>query len=97
VLKEAGAAPDHPMLLSAQSAHRNAVDGLRSTRVPPRARVHHAHLLAAAQNLHAALHGKGDKLTPLEHSYAELRAASHALPGFQMISFDKGCCAHHHQ
>jgi hypothetical protein len=94
VLEESGAAPDHPMLLSARSAYQNAVDGLRSTRVPARARVHHSHLLAAAQNLGAALHGAGDKLIPIERSYAELRAASHALPGFQMISFEQGCCAH---
>lgn len=95
VLEESGAAPDHPMLLSARAAYRNAVDGLRSTRVPVRARVHHAHLLAAAQNLHAALEGTGDKLVPLERSYLELRAASHSLPGFPMISFEQGCCAIH--
>ena len=88
VLEESGALPDHPMLLSAQSAWRNAADGLRSTRVPDRAKAHHSHLLAAAQNLSAALHGTGDKLIPLERSYAELRAASHALPGFPMISFE---------
>jgi hypothetical protein len=95
VLEESGAASDHPMLLSAQSAYKNAVDGLLVTRVPVCARVHHGHLLEAARNLSAALYGTGDKLIPLEHSYAELRAASHALPGFPMISFDRGCCAVH--
>jgi hypothetical protein len=94
VLRESGAAQDHAMLLSAQSTYQNAVDGLRSSRVPPRARVHHGHLLAAAQNLGLALQEPGDKLIPLELSYAALRAASHALPGFPMISFEKGCCAH---
>ncbi len=48
VLEESGAAPDHPMLLSARSAYQNAVDGLRATRVPAPARAHHNHLLAAA-------------------------------------------------
>lgn len=95
VLEEAGAAPDHPMLLSARAAWRNAADGLRSTRVPAGARVHHGHLMAAAQSLSAALQGTGDKLIPLERSYAELRAASRALPGFPMISFEQGCCAVH--
>jgi hypothetical protein len=94
VLEESGAAQDHPMLLSAQSAYRKAVDELRSARVPARARMHHNHLLAAARNLEAALHGTGDKLIPLERSYAELRAASRALPGFPIISFEQGCCAH---
>jgi len=94
VLEELGATPDHPMLLSAQSAHRNAVDRLRSARVPPRARAHHNHLLAAARNLKSALDGTGDKLIPLERCYAELRAASRALPGFPIISFEQGCCAH---
>lgn len=95
VLEESGAAPDHPMLLSARSVYRNAVDGLRSTRAPSCARVHHNHLLAAAQNLSAALQPTADKLIPLEQSYAELRAASQALPGFPMLNFEKGCCAVH--
>lgn len=95
VLEASGAAPDHPMLLTAQSAYRSAVDGLRSVRVPGSARPHHGHLVSAAQSLDQALHGAGDRLIPLEGAYARLRAASHALPGFQMISFDKGCCAVH--
>ena len=94
VLEEAGAAPDHPMLLSARSAYRAAVDGLHSTRVPAPARAHHNHLLAAARNLNEAFVAT-DKLIPLERSFAELRAASHALPGFPMISFEQGCCALH--
>lgn len=94
VLDAAGAAPDHPMLASARNAHQHAVDGLRSTRVPVRARVHHRHLLSAAVYLNEALHGSGDPLVPLESAYADLRAASRTLPGFEMISFDRGCCAH---
>ena len=94
VLDAAGAAPDHPMLLSARSAYENAVDGLRSARVPLRARAHHRHLLSAAVCLDEALYGSGDALTPLENAYQDLRAASKLLPGFQMISFERGCCAH---
>ena len=93
VLEASGAAPDHPMLASAGQAYKNAVDGLRSARVPARARRHHEHLLAAAGKLGEALRGSGDSLAPLEGAYAELRSASRALPGFQMISFERGCCA----
>jgi len=93
VLEAAGAAPDHPMLASAEQAYRNAADGLKSARVPARARRHHDHLLAAARKLDGALRASGDTLMPLEGAYADLRAASRALPGFQMISFERGCCA----
>jgi hypothetical protein len=93
VLEASGAAPDHPMLASAGQAYQNAVDGLKSARVPARARRHHDHLLAAALNLDEALRTSGDKLALLEGAYAELRSVSKTLPGFQMISFEQGCCA----
>jgi hypothetical protein len=93
VLDAAGALPDHPMRRSAEQVYKHAVDGLRSVRVPVRARLHHDRLLAAATMLHEALQGSGDPLIPLESAYAELRGASRALPGFQMISFERGCCA----
>jgi hypothetical protein len=93
VLEAAGATPDHPMLASASQAYKNAADGLKSIRVTARARVHHKHLLAAAAKLDEALRASGDKLRLLEGAYAELRSASKILPGFQMISFERGCCA----
>jgi hypothetical protein len=93
VLEAAGAAPDHSMLASADQAYRNAADGLKSARVPARARRHHDHLLAAAAQLDEALRSNGDSLMLLEDAYAELRSASRRLPGFQMISFERGCCA----
>jgi len=93
VLEAAGAAKDHPMLASAEEAYKNAADGLKSARVPARARRHHDHLLIAAAKLHEALRAGGDTLVLLEGAYAELRSASRTLPGFQMISFDRGCCA----
>ena len=96
VLEAAGsksATPDHPMRASAEQVYEEAADGLRSVRVTARARVHHQHLLAAAAKLNEALHRKGDELALLESAYADLRAASRTLPGFQMISFDRGCCA----
>jgi hypothetical protein len=95
VLDAAGAAGDHSMLASAREAHRRALDGLRSARVPARVRAHHRHLLSASVYLYDALHGSGDALIPLRYAYDDLRAASKSLPGFQMISFDTGCCAHY--
>ena len=92
VLAAAGSRNEMPLAL-AEQAYKQAVDGLRSARVPAPARVHHDHLLAAAAKLDEALHGSGDPLIPLESAYAELRGASRALPGFQMISFERGCCA----
>jgi hypothetical protein len=83
------------MLLSAQSAYRSAVDGLRSVRVPWAREAASWAFVSAAQSLRSGFTRTGDRLIPLEGAYAELRAASHALPGFQMISFDKGCCAVH--
>jgi hypothetical protein len=94
VLDAAGSPPDHPMLSSARGAYQRAIDGLRSIRVPMRARPHHRHLLSAAVYLNEALHGRGDALRPLESAWADLRAASRTLPGFPIISFDRGCCAH---
>jgi len=93
VLEAAGAAPDHPMLASAGQAYKNAADGLKSVRVPARARAHHGHLSAAAAKLNEALLAKGDTLRLLEGAYANLRLASRTLPGFPMISFERGCCA----
>jgi hypothetical protein len=96
VLEAAGsnnATPDHPMRKSAEQVYKKALDGIRSTRVTAGARVHHHHLLTAAARLNDALHTIGDALPLLESAYAELRLASRALPGFQMISFERGCCA----
>jgi hypothetical protein len=93
VLEAAGAAPDHSMLASAEQVYKRAHDGLRSIRIPVHARKHHEYLLAAAVKLHAAIHSEGDKLPLLDSAYAELRSASRALPGFSIISFERGCCA----
>lgn len=98
VLEAAGSkTPDHPMLAAAEQVYKHAADGLRSARVPARAKVHHAHLLAAASKLSEALHESGDRLWLIEGAYAELRVASRTLPGFQMISFERGCCADAHR
>lgn len=99
VLKSSGSksvTPDHPMLLSAMQSHQNATHSLRAARVSARAREHHTYLLQASAQLGAslrAMRNNADPLVPLENAYAQLRSASKTLPGFQMISFERGCCA----
>jgi hypothetical protein len=34
-----------------------------------------------------------DALPLLQSAYVDLRKASRAIPGVQMITFEKGCCA----
>ena len=88
---EASGARIHPgLLVSAEQVYRKTVDSLKSARVPER------HLLAAAGKLGSALTemriGR-DSLALLDSAYAELRAASRAIPGVQMVAFERGCCA----
>jgi hypothetical protein len=106
VLAAAGggtAAPDHPMLRSAESLFHESKDGLRQTRATARARLHHAHLTEAADSLQAALTAARDRLgrpladldeilTPLRAGYEHLQRAANALPGFQIVAFEHGCC-----
>jgi hypothetical protein len=107
VLAAAGAraaAPDHPLLETAERLFHDASDGIRSARVTVRARPHHQALLQATaavrHALDAAHHhlGRGARvdidpvLTPLRAGYAHLQRAADVLPGFDMIAFDQGCC-----
>jgi hypothetical protein len=109
VLAAAGAnsaAPDHPLLEAAEQLFHDAVDGIRHARVTPRARQHHHCLLAAIAAVRQALDAAHTHLgrqsahvdldpilTPLRAGYAQLQRAANALPGFDMIAFDRGCCA----
>jgi hypothetical protein len=72
--------------------YMGAADGLRSARPTARARRHHEALLAAIEELGVALSTAGDSLTPLRAAYAHLQSASYALPGFELVSFEKCCC-----
>jgi hypothetical protein len=104
----ASAAPDHPLLETADRLFQDAADGLRSAHVPVRARAHHHALLRAVaavgralDTAHAGLgrQGRGVDidpiLIPLRAGYAHLQRAAGALPGFEMIAFDQGCCGVH--
>jgi hypothetical protein len=99
VLSAAGASNascDHPLLSTAEQLHRAAEHAVRGAKVTTRARMHHHHLLLAVARLDQALSSArvaGDPLLQLESAYAELRSASRALPGFEMMSFERGCCA----
>ena len=97
------AAPDHPMLQSAEALFQASRDGIRSTRSTERARPHHRHLTHAADSIEAAFAAARDRLgrpladldpvlTPLRDGYTHLQHAAGALPGFELVGFDHACC-----
>ena len=101
------AAPDHPMLTSATRLLNHSADGVARVQssVTDRARPHHDNLRGAAAALLDALtatHRELGKppatadldaaLVPLRLGYACLQQATRALPGFQMVAFEQGCC-----
>jgi hypothetical protein len=101
------AAPDHPMLSSAAQLFdrtTDAVERLQPSVTAP-AKAHHDNVRRAASALRDALSatrlelGKpgaaadlDNALVPLRLGYACLHQAAAALPGFQMVAFDQGCC-----
>ncbi|HUA21336.1 MAG TPA: hypothetical protein VMB25_21465 [Bryobacteraceae bacterium] len=93
--------PDHPMLIAAAQLHRDAADGLRRSHPTPRARRHHEHVLEAASHFADALSAADcifsvdPVLRPLRAGYAALHEAANALPGFELISFERACCGIH--
>jgi hypothetical protein len=105
VLAAAGgktATPDHPMLAAAAELHGAAFDEVRSVRPTGRARAHHHCLMQAAQALSNALaialsaspRMEVDSiLPPVRAAYAHLQRAADTLPGFEMVAFERGCCA----
>jgi hypothetical protein len=108
VLAAAGgksATPDHPMLEAAERLHASAAESIRGLRATSRASAHRDYLSRAAAKLECALSsaqthlwhaGRGAEiepiLNPLQATYAQLRLAAGALPGFEMISFEQACC-----
>jgi hypothetical protein len=101
VLMAAGskeAVPDHPMLGSARELFQEADDALRRSRPTERARRHHEHLAQAASLIGTALNGARSLfeidpiLVSLRAGYAELERAAGALPGFEMVSYERACC-----
>ena len=99
------AAPDHPMLDAAERLFQESADGIRRARATGRALPHHQHLTRAAASIGTALSIARDRLgrpngrvdldpilTPLRAGYTHLQHAANALPGFEMVAFDQGCC-----
>jgi hypothetical protein len=104
------AAPDHPMLATAAQVFDRAADAVERARssVTDRARPHHDDLVRAASSLRDAIAATRLELAragaaadlevplrPLRHAYECLQHAASALPGFQMVAFDQGCCGVH--
>jgi hypothetical protein len=98
------ASPHHPMLASAKQLYAKADDGVKraGSLVHERAREHYCDLLAASEALTRALAflerwptDIDAVLVPLRDAYGHLQAASRALPGFQMVSFEQACCGVH--
>jgi hypothetical protein len=101
VLAAAGAksaTPDHPMLDAAAELHGAAIEELHGIRPTPRAHAHHQCLLQAAGALAIALSAAkrtefDPVLLPVRAAYTHLQRAAEILPGFEMVAFEKGCCA----
>jgi hypothetical protein len=95
---------DHPVMQAARETLDQAADTIRRARPSERARAHHASLIAAAGLLEDALRmassvrrggtavGVEAVLVPLKSSYQQLQEASGRLPGFELVSFEQGCC-----
>jgi hypothetical protein len=90
------------MLDAAADLHAAAFDQLRSIRPTEHAREHHHCLVQSAQALSNALAvarsaGPRREIDPIlrlvRAAYAHLQRAADTLPGFQMVSFEQGCCA----
>lgn len=110
VLAAAGsrqATPDHPMLVLARQALDQATDAIRAVTVPTRMRHHHRHMQAAANWITRALITSVAKsaaggildvdatLPLLRRGWQELQWTTGALPGFEIVAFEQGCCALH--
>ena len=98
------ATPDHPMLKAAARLHREAMDQVRSSRPSNRAGLHHESLKRAGEALTTALSAAASGrnciqadavLPPVREAYGYLQRAAAALPGFEMVAFEQGCCGVH--
>src|SRR5262249_6343543 len=99
-----GAAAEHPTVEKMRRLCDEAADAVRRARPSARARRHHEELLAACSALELALAaarrslGRSGSpeidpiLVPLRAGYMRLQRAAAALPGFELVAFDHGCC-----
>jgi len=92
------ASPDHPLLRTAAELHRGALEEVHHAKPTPRASRHHRCLLDAGSALAEALAAARQNpeidpvLVPLRRAYTHLQNGAKTLPGFEMVSFEQGCC-----
>ena len=98
---------DPPILECAISAHCEAEDVLRTVPVPQNAAHYHYHVSLAAERIGEALRIARERssrsddaaldrmLQILRAGWEEMLSAAGALPGFQVVDFNKSCCAVH--
>lgn len=109
VLAAAGGAsvPRQPMLASALERWREAAGLIRGLRAPAPGRHYHRHVRGAAACIGRALtearrfqrHDDAALdaiMPPLRAGYQELQWAAGALPGFEIVAFQHGCCGASH-
>ncbi|ANW00140.1 hypothetical protein LMTR13_08040 [Bradyrhizobium icense] len=99
------AAWGHPMLRLAEDMHQGAMERIRSATVPRGAAHHHYHLVKAGSLIGDALRSckaarvlaadVDPALSSLRDGWEQLRLTAAALPGFEVIAFDRACCAEH--
>lgn len=95
----------HPLFGVANASYERAMDSIRSVTVPQRAKHHHHHLMKSAGligNAMASCRTNGAlavdldlMLLSLREAWDQLRLATAALPGFEIVAFDRACCAEH--
>jgi hypothetical protein len=96
----------NPMLEMAITAHAEAADGLQALTPTAQGAHHHLHLCRAAARLGEALNTARHSLTLdetvtdrvyglMKQALEDLRWASRALPGFELVNLSQGCCAMH--
>ncbi len=95
----------HPMLRVAEEMFQGAMEQIRSATVPPGAAHHHHHLVEAGSRIGNALQScmaapllsasVDPALSYLRDGWEQLRFTAAALPGFEIIAFDRACCAEH--
>ena len=98
---------DHPLFATARQTFARVSDGIRSVRPTARAVHHHQHLIAALAAMGAALKRAQEDLhlsamarervdavlVPLQSAHQQLRWATEALPGFEIVDLSQACCA----
>lgn len=98
--------PDHPIVSVAADNHQQAIDGLGAVKVPGDSRHQHLHMMRASSLIADALFAfksvptsKNSNidaaLSLLVRGWSELRFASVAIPGCEIVDFKHACCADH--